>query len=168
MAIYSMVQTLTIMILYSIGYESRLRDAQFLWIDLFLIFPLSFLMSRTRPRDKLSKKKPPASLLARSILVSIALQLVVHSIFQVAVYAWTSWNYLPANHPDYDAETNQDTRISVLFVFSNFQYIASVLAFSIGKPFRRPMWTNRALICAFRNSRHNATRPDFFRVCDSY
>jgi cation-transporting ATPase 13A3/4/5 len=99
-------------------------------------------VSRTRPRPKLSKKKPPASLLAKSILGSIGLQLVVHAIFQASVYSWTSWNYLPANHPDFDDETNQNTRISVLFVFSNFQYIASVLAFSIGKPFRMPMWSN--------------------------
>jgi cation-transporting P-type ATPase 13A2 len=43
MGIYSMIQTASIIILYSIGYESRLKDPQFLWIDLGLIFPLAFL-----------------------------------------------------------------------------------------------------------------------------
>ncbi len=32
--------------------------------------------------------------------------------------------------------------VSYLFSFANFQYIATVVAFSFGKPFKKPMYTN--------------------------
>lgn len=34
---------------------------------------------------------------------------------------------------------------TVLFYFTNFQYVASCLTFSISKPYRKPMWSNYPL-----------------------
>lgn len=109
MGIYSMVQTASIIILYSIGYESRLKDPQFLWIDLGLIFPLAFLstnqyplhllnflttphpaVSRTHPSEILGRARPPATLVNRSIVLSILSQIGIHLLFQVLVYLWTA------------------------------------------------------------------------------
>ena len=34
---------------------------------------------------------------------------------------------------------------SVVFLYSNFQYVILCIAFNIAKPFRKPIWTNWAL-----------------------
>jgi hypothetical protein len=51
-----MIQFMTVVILYQIG--SNLSDFEFLWEDLAIAVPLSFVMGATPPADTLSKLLP--------------------------------------------------------------------------------------------------------------
>ena len=53
MIIYSLVQFISVTLLMIVG--SYLSDYQFLAVDGFIIFPLAFSLSRTKPYQKLSK-----------------------------------------------------------------------------------------------------------------
>mmetsp|Transcript_7294 Transcript_7294/g.6611 ORF Transcript_7294/g.6611 Transcript_7294/m.6611 type:complete len:145 (+) Transcript_7294:787-1221(+) len=46
----------------------------------------------------------------------------------------------PGSNDEYELIFSYDS--TTIFLFSNFQYIATVLAFSIGKPFRKEFYTN--------------------------
>jgi cation-transporting ATPase 13A3/4/5 len=142
MACYSLLQSISIWILYSVNYDSRLRDSQFLWIDMGLIFPLSFLMGRTEPRRSLSKHRPSSSLLSSTILVSIVLQILIHCAFQVVIFIATNLYYIPEYHAGISFSDAESIKITVIFLFANFQYISTVVAYSINKPFRRGLHTN--------------------------
>jgi len=56
MACYSLIQFVSVLLLYSIG--NTFGDLQFLWIDLVIILPLVFLMGRTEASSKLTRIKP--------------------------------------------------------------------------------------------------------------
>ena len=47
---------MTVVILYRVG--SNLSDFEFLWEDLAIVVPLSFVMGATPPADSLSKLLP--------------------------------------------------------------------------------------------------------------
>ena len=84
MALYSMIQFITVIILYSLG--SNLGDWQFLYIDLFIIIPLSLTMSRTGSYSKLSKTLPIGELISVPNLCSVATQICIQGAFQALIY----------------------------------------------------------------------------------
>jgi cation-transporting ATPase 13A3/4/5 len=84
MALYSMIQFSTVIILYNIG--SNLGNWQFLYIDLFLVIPLSLTMSRTGPHEKLDKSRPTGNLISFTVLFSVISQIMVQSGVQAAVF----------------------------------------------------------------------------------
>jgi cation-transporting ATPase 13A3/4/5 len=55
----------------------------------------------------------------------------------------------PANDPASNNNRLESTNYenTVLFLISCFQYILVAAVFSIGPPYRKPMWTNGALTC---------------------
>jgi cation-transporting ATPase 13A3/4/5 len=142
MAVYSMIQLITCVLLYSIWWDSRLTDPQFLWIDIFLVFPLSFLMGATRPRDELSSRKPPGALVSLSVVGSVVLQTSLHFVCQLTFFLYLTKLYIPQYHSDWDKETKTKFRVAALFMFANFQYVGTCLAYSISKPWRRVFWSN--------------------------
>ena len=87
MALYSMIQFASVLILYS--NKTNLGDTQFLYIDLVItttiavrisssyssmIIVIQVLMGRTGPLDKLSRQRPPGSLVTGPTLASILTQ----------------------------------------------------------------------------------------------
>lgn len=83
MAAYSLVQFVSVMILYSI--DSNLTDKQYLYIDLGLISIFAFFFGKTEAYDgQLVKQVPLSSLISPTPLCSLVLHLVVVVIFQVA------------------------------------------------------------------------------------
>ena len=61
--------------LYSMG--SRLSDSQFLYIDLFMIIPLSIFMGQTEAYKTLTPHLPAASLLSLPVLTSVLGSVVI-------------------------------------------------------------------------------------------
>jgi cation-transporting ATPase 13A2 len=84
MALYSMIQFTTTIILY--GIASNLGNWQFLYIDLFLILPLGFTMSRTGAYHKLSKSMPIGHLISAPVLFSVISQIIIQAAFQAGIY----------------------------------------------------------------------------------
>ena len=52
--------------------------------------------------------------------------------------------YIPSYYPEMvpRAEDTVIRQVAIQFLFANFQYLSSVLIYSIGKPFRKAFWTN--------------------------
>ncbi|KAI0081294.1 hypothetical protein K474DRAFT_1768739 [Panus rudis PR-1116 ss-1] len=151
MALYSLIQFTTITLLYS--FASSLGDFQFLYIDLFIIIPIAVTMGRTLPYPRIHPKAPTASLVSKKVLASIIGQILITSAVQFWAYFWVRgrpW-YAP---PTPKEDTNDDKleaknyENSVLFLISCFQYILVAAVFSIGPPYRKPMYTNVLLMAS--------------------
>ncbi|VDB96191.1 unnamed protein product [Peniophora sp. CBMAI 1063] len=150
MALYSLIQFTTITLLYS--FASSLGDFQFLYIDLFIIIPVAVAMGRTLPYERIHIRRPTASLVSKSVLTSIVGQIIVTSAIQFWAFFWIRRQ--PYYEPPPPADpTSEDSHLqatnyenSTLFLVSCFQYILVAAVFSIGPPYRKPMWTNGWLI----------------------
>lgn len=104
------------------------------------------LVGRTLPFEKLHPKRPTANLVSKKVLASIIGQILITSAIQFWVFFWVraqSW-YTPPPDPDpvEDKLESLNFENTTLFLISSFQYILVAAVFSIGPPYRRPMWTN--------------------------
>ncbi|CAO1631581.1 unnamed protein product [Sympodiomycopsis kandeliae] len=145
MALYSLIQFTTIEILYSFG--SSLGDFQFLWIDLAIIIPIAVSMSRTEPYPGLHIKRPTANLVSKKVLTSMLAQVIICSAAQGLVFFYTRAQPFytpPVVNPDKLDVINPEN--SALFLVSSFQYILVAAIFSVGPPYRKPMWSNAWLM----------------------
>ena len=143
MAVYSMIQFFTVVILYFD--TTRLGSYQYLYIDLFIIIPLSVTMSRTKAYYKLDKSLPVGKLISSSVLTSVIVQIIIQVIFLLIMYIILinqTW-FEPLIPTGEDIIVWYET--TTLFLVSLPQYILVVITFSIGKPFKQPMWTNYSL-----------------------
>ena len=114
MALYSMIQFTSVVMLYS--NNSNLGDAQFLYIDLFMIMPIAvfskffpffhgrlidltvILVGYSGPYKDIHRKPPTSSLISRKILVSVLGQVIIQVCMQLWVYFWVKrqpWYVLP-------------------------------------------------------------------------
>ncbi|KAF5393475.1 hypothetical protein D9757_000675 [Collybiopsis confluens] len=150
MALYSLIQFTTVTLLYS--FASSLGDFQFLYIDLFIIIPIAVTMGRSLPYPGIFPKRPSSSLVSKKVLSSIVGQILLTGAAQFWAYTWVrgqEW-YTPPPSPDPKDDGNQlestNFENSVLFLISCFQYILAACVFSIGPPYRKPMWTNVLLM----------------------
>ncbi|KAG1455987.1 hypothetical protein G6F55_006757 [Rhizopus delemar] len=145
MALYSLIQFTSVTLLYAFG--SNLGDFQFLYIDLFLILPIAVYMGYTAAWPHLYHKRPTASLVSKKVLTSLIGQIIITSCFQLIAY-WTvhqqSWYKAPIFDPN--GENIICYENTVLFLVSSFQYILVAVVFSVGPPYRKPLWTNKRLI----------------------
>jgi len=148
MMIYSLVQSISVTILLIL--KSYLTDFQFLVVDLFLIFPLAILIARTGAYYKLTPHQPTGALISMPIVSSILLQTLIALLAQYAGYFLLSRREWYKNDCGMDGEDDviPCTPNSVIFLISNFQYLITAIAFSISKPFRKPIYSNY-LLCAF-------------------
>ncbi|EPQ57568.1 Ca-transporting ATPase [Gloeophyllum trabeum ATCC 11539] len=153
MALYSLIQFTTITLLYS--FASSLGDFQFLYIDLFIIIPVAVTMGRTLPYSRIHPKRPTASLVSKKVLASIIGQIVITSAVQFWAFFWVrsqDWYTPPRQSGPKSGDDNHlqasNYENSALFLVSCFQYILVAAVFSIGPPYRKPMWTNGWLMSA--------------------
>lgn len=84
MALYAMIQTITVTLLYSI--DSNLSDAQFLIIDLIVILPLAVFMALTKSAKTIAPKSPTSKLISKNVLLSILGHILSQAIFQIAIF----------------------------------------------------------------------------------
>lgn len=145
MSLYSAIQFITVSILYKMG--TNLGDFQFLYIDLFLILPLAIFMSWSKPFGRLSVRKPTANLVSPKVLMPLICHIGVIFIFQVSI--WRSvkkepWYVKPV--PSNDDENVKSSDNTVLFLFTNFQYILNSMVLSSGPPYRELVYKNRPFL----------------------
>ncbi|KAH3667741.1 hypothetical protein WICMUC_005273 [Wickerhamomyces mucosus] len=144
MSLYSAIQFISVTILYKRG--SNLGDFQFLWIDLFLILPIAIFMSWSNPYHTIVPKRPSANLVSPKLLVPLCVNIVLLLIFQVFIWQYVqyeAWYVRPVPGGD-DAVQSSDN--SVLFFFSNFQYIFVAIILTVGPPYREPIVKNLPFI----------------------
>lgn len=145
MSLYSAIQFITVSIMYKRG--SNLGDFQFLYIDLFLILPLAIFMSWSNPFECLVVKRPTANLVSPKVLIPLLSHIVVILFFQVAIWLYVQgqpWYLRPTPSDDDDDVRSSDN--TVLFLFTNFQYILSAVVLSTGPPYREPLIKNKPFL----------------------
>ncbi|XP_043933277.1 polyamine-transporting ATPase 13A3-like [Protopterus annectens] len=168
MALYSLIQYLSVLLLYSI--LSNLGDIQFLFIDLALIMSLAFTMSLNHSWKELVPQRPPSSLISLQMLLSVATQILICLAFQVIAFLlvkeqpwyeeWTpatdvchhslnssldhntSAEMLLSNNTIEDSHNIMNFENTTVFFISSFQYLVVALVFSKGKPYRQSIYTN--------------------------
>ena len=139
--IYSFIQSSSVIILLYSG--KYLTNRQFLISDLFIIIPICFFISCTDTNKKLSYHKLTGRLVNFSIYLSLLIEGIIIFFFQILtifILYRQKWYYTNNNElfPGYDN--------SVIFLMSNFQYLISVIFFSVTYPFRKSIFTNYLLI----------------------
>ncbi|KAJ6655487.1 hypothetical protein lerEdw1_005065, partial [Lerista edwardsae] len=86
MALYSIIQYVSVTLLYSI--QSNLGDLQFLFIDLAVILVVVFTMSLNPAWKELVAQRPPAGLISGPLLCSVLSQILICLGFQTLGFLW--------------------------------------------------------------------------------
>ncbi|GCC23178.1 hypothetical protein chiPu_0001571 [Chiloscyllium punctatum] len=161
MALYSIIQYLTVTLLYSI--LSNLGDLQFLFIDLAIILSIVFTMSLNAAWKDLDPQKLPSGLISASLIFSVLSQIVISAVFQTTGFllvkqqtwyeVWTpnsdacsssKLNFTLEHNDTYphDEKNIKNYENITVFFISCFQYLIVAIVFSKGKPFRQPSYKN--------------------------
>ncbi|XP_065604292.1 polyamine-transporting ATPase 13A3 isoform X2 [Cyrtonyx montezumae] len=164
MALYSIIQYISVTLLYSI--LSNFGDHQFLFIDLAIILVVVFTMSLNRAWKELVARRPPSGLISGPLLCSVLSQIMICLVFQILGFLWVRqqpwferWtpesdacNILDATNIssahngsetlDDDEHNIRNYENTTLFFISSFQYLIVAIVFSKGKPFRQPCYKN--------------------------
>lgn len=160
MALYSIIQYLSVTLLYTV--PSNLGDFQFLFIDIAIILVIVFTMSLNPATQQLGSQRPPSSLISRPLLLSVLSQIVICLSCQLLPFllvkkqpwyeTWTpqsnacnqSQSVKPfgENSTYVDAKNIRNYENTSLFYISCFQYLTVAVVFSKGKPFRQPSYKN--------------------------
>ncbi|XP_032388414.1 probable cation-transporting ATPase 13A3 isoform X4 [Etheostoma spectabile] len=161
MALYSIIQYLSVTLLYSI--LSNLGDFQFLFIDIAIILIIAFTMSLSPAWKELVWQRPPSSLISGPLLFSVLTQILTSLVFQVLAFllvrqqswyeTWTPQSdacNVSRSSPSHslnvtsphDHKNIRNYENTTLFYVSSFQYLAVAIIFSKGKPFRQPSYKN--------------------------
>lgn len=160
MALYSIIQYISVTLLYSI--LSNLGDFQFLFIDIAIILLIVFTMSLNPAWKELVSRRPPAGLISGPLLFSVLTQILVCLGFQTITFLWVkeqSWyevwtplsdacnkshhhNFSDLNETEIDDHNIKNYENSSVFYVSSFQYLIVAIVFSKGKPFRQPSYKN--------------------------
>ncbi|XP_054458122.1 polyamine-transporting ATPase 13A3 isoform X1 [Anoplopoma fimbria] len=160
MALYSIIQYISVTLLYSI--LSNLGDFQFLFIDIAIILLIVFTMSLNPAWKELVSRRPPSGLISGPLLFSVLTQILICLGFQTITFLWVrqqSWytvwtplsdgcnvsshiNVSDHNDTEVDDHNIQNYENTSLFYVSSFQYLVVAIVFSKGKPFRQPSYKN--------------------------
>ena len=124
-----------------------MTEKQYLWEDLVALIPLSIMMSWTGSNPKLTDTLPIDSPMKAPVLISVIGLTLIELAFQVFYLISIQkqpFYFKPKLVGEYTiAGTNiMCYETAVLFWVSNYQYLATAVAFSVAKPFRKQIWTN--------------------------
>lgn len=155
MAMYAMIQTITITILY--WYFSQISDLQFLLIDVFALF-IGMVMGLSRPNKKHAPTRPPSKLFQPRVILSILGGVVIMGLFQLfpvlLVEKFEFYEPLEFNEEDY-AQNAFCFENTVLWYIAGFQYVIASLIYAKGEPYRDVAWRNYILVAlVFLNAVH--------------
>jgi cation-transporting P-type ATPase 13A2 len=153
MTAYSLCQFISVMLLYDTS--TTLTGFHSLYIDLFLICPLSTVFGYTDPHPGPLYKRPPfMSLLSPSPIGSLLIQTALIGLFQrlsMVVLKQQDWliTYMEQHNI-----TGLETGLYAchenyaVFSVSMFQYVVLALAYANGWPYRKAFYTNFWLVGA--------------------
>uniref|UniRef100_A0A9J7YVB8 ATPase 13A3 n=1 Tax=Cyprinus carpio carpio TaxID=630221 RepID=A0A9J7YVB8_CYPCA len=131
MALYSIIQCLSVALLYSIG--SNLGDFQFLFIDMAIILLIVFTMSLNSAWKELVAQRPPSGLVSGPLLFSVLTQILICLVFIFFYHCSAPHNMDNAT----EEETEEETEETIMS-----DYLIVAIVFSKGKPFRQPSYKN--------------------------
>jgi len=141
-AMYSLVQSVTVIILYSIN--SNLADWQFLFVDLGLIFPIVWLIGTTKARQSLVKESPEGTLISFRVFFSLIGHFIMAA--SLLVFVWVDMRFQSWFVPLVPHESNKKnlrcTEATCMFIASSFSTLSIGMAFSISKPFKKNVSSN--------------------------
>uniref|UniRef100_A0A8D2JFI3 Polyamine-transporting ATPase 13A3 n=1 Tax=Varanus komodoensis TaxID=61221 RepID=A0A8D2JFI3_VARKO len=150
MALYSIIQYVSVTLLYSI--QSNLGDFQFLFIDMAIILVVVFTMSLNAAWKELVAQRPPSGLISAPLLCSVLSQILICLGFQSLVargwWACARWRAALGNASartnvsESDKHNIRNYENTTIFFISSLQYLIVAVAFSKGKPFRQPCHRN--------------------------
>ncbi|KAG9396998.1 Cation-transporting P-type ATPase [Carpediemonas membranifera] len=147
MALYSMIQFISVISLYRINTD--LSNGEFIYIDLFLILPLAFSMSRAKPVDMLVKRTPPAKLVGGTILSSLLGQILIVLVLQVVLQVYVvhrPWYVEISANPD--TSNTYSMLVTTVFCLSATMYLSTAVSFSLGRPWRQGLHRNFILVAS--------------------
>ena len=139
MSIYSFIQFFSVTLLYYDG--GAYCDWQFLYQDLFAVFPLAIVMGNTPSGKHLTKKRPSGNLLSFKNMLSINLHMLTAGLGQFLIF------YLTQFQKGYHVLPNEDHYCEMweapsLHYFVCMQYVLYCIICSISPPWKRRITTN--------------------------
>lgn len=175
MMLYSVIQFTNAVMLYWL--QTNLTNNQYIYQDFFNVMPMIFTVAASLPYHRLSKRLPPGSLISVPIIVSVVGVIILAIGFILSAYLLMdpcySW-YTEGDNEDFDAydwsdsgyigDTGSDSLGdtvkssiaaplatlygNVIFMQGTIQLVVICTVFSIGKPFREPIYKNLSyMIC---------------------
>ncbi|CAH1997974.1 unnamed protein product [Acanthoscelides obtectus] len=145
MLCYSLTQFASVLILYNI--DSNLSSLQFLFIDTCLILNFATFFGVTKAYEVLDKVPPRTSLMGFIPICSMIFFMVIATSCQIFGYyhIQTYEEFIPFKYNEKNPQNFVSVENYVVFTVSTFQYITMVVAFSKGRPYRQPLYTNTYL-----------------------
>uniref|UniRef100_A0A7S3J4W7 Cation-transporting P-type ATPase C-terminal domain-containing protein n=1 Tax=Euplotes harpa TaxID=151035 RepID=A0A7S3J4W7_9SPIT len=144
-ALTSLIQFTSTISLYSV--ISNLTSWQYLFVDLFVVFPSYFTMSKHGASKDLGSKMPISKLISSSVMTSVILQTLIQAVVQVScilLLKQQSW-YVSRDTFIHQSKL-RCMENSVIFLVSIILYMNAVLMYSYGSTFRKPISTNKLMI----------------------
>jgi cation-transporting ATPase 13A2 len=124
--------------------NSNLSDKAWMTIDIGIILPTAIFMSRTHASRSLGKIKPPSSLISRTVFLSIAYHLGTAFLIQIIVFLdirrQRFYRFLATNEESFINQLSMEP--TILWTVMSYQVMGILLAYSISKPFKKPLLTN--------------------------
>ena len=174
MMLYSVIQFVDTVMLYWL--QTNLTNNQFIYQDFFNVMPCVFTVAASLPYYKLSKKMPPGSLMSVPIITSVLGVTILAVGINISAYllmnpcfSWYSegengedFDAYDINDPGYIGDTVEDidgdmvkssiagplatVYGNVIFLQGTCQIVMICTIFSIGKPFREPIYKNKPYV----------------------
>eukprot|EP00123_Amoebidium_parasiticum_P018507 comp24227_c0_seq2/m.44655 comp24227_c0_seq2/g.44655 ORF comp24227_c0_seq2/g.44655 comp24227_c0_seq2/m.44655 type:complete len:1428 (-) comp24227_c0_seq2:591-4874(-) len=149
-------------ILTFMSFISAYFMVQFWWwawvfIDAFIVIPVSYALSLSRPRDTLARYRPTARLLGAQTVVSVCAMTFFNALFQFIAIAmlfgqpWFLCREFDGNRVDtskwWTMADNYEAEVTAIMTI--FQMIAVPFALNFGAKFRRAWYTNYFFVFLF-------------------
>lgn len=125
-----------------------MSNLEYVWIDLCIVLPLVIAMGNTSARPDLTTTRPAKSLLSPWLLLSVVGHGLIQAVWQWRVLGWAEerpW-FVPLSPAQKHSPTSATAKCmesTVLFYYSQFQYLFVAAAVSLDCRFRRHPITNR-------------------------
>lgn len=107
-------------------------------------------MALTSAYEAIVVRRPIGSLMSPRVIISLFGQILLQLIFQIVIFVILhSQTWFVPLVPDPASSNYYCYENTTLFLFSSFQYLSGSVVFSVGKPFRKPLYTNGNLRASF-------------------
>lgn len=148
--LYGLTEYLTVLYLYGAPFFSTtMNNAEYLYIDIFLVFPFAIGVSASRPSLRLAKQAVRTRIVCRRNIISLFGQIIFMILTLTTIYVVLHQQpfYQP---PEYDPEdiVTQSQDNTAIFRASIFTYPTAIIIWNLGPPHRRILPFNYLLLSA--------------------